>query len=123
MSKLFSSLKPWEMPQISAMNRLPMNSLPLPFPTEQQALEDAVNGPELRDLSENPYYQSLDGTWDFRWYESPMQVEDQAVAQKENLIWNPILVPGSWSVQGYEQTPLYECHHAICQYSAFCPRA
>ncbi|MFA6784115.1 MAG: glycoside hydrolase family 2 TIM barrel-domain containing protein [Sphaerochaeta sp.] len=103
MSKLFTSLKPWEMPQVSSVNRLPMHSLSLPFPTEQQAWSDAVLGPELRDLTENTYYQCLDGTWNFRWYESPLHVEDQVVAQKENLKWNPILVPGSWSVQGYDK--------------------
>ncbi len=103
MKQLFTNYTPWQMPEITGMNRLPMNSLPLAFPTERQAKEDALAGPEGRDLSDNPYYLSLDGEWDFLFYNNPLEVEASVVTDRATALWKPILVPGSWSVQGYDK--------------------
>lgn len=103
MKRLYTTYSPWQMPEITGMNRLPMNSLPLAFPTEQQAKDDALRGPEGRDLSQNPSYLSLDGEWDFALYDSPVEVEASAVTDEATALWKPILVPGAWSVQGYDK--------------------
>ena len=103
MKRLFTNYTPWQMPEITGMNRLPMNSLPLAFPTEQQAKEDALSGPEGRDLSQNSYYLSLDGQWDFLLYANPLEVEASVVTDLALQSWKPIQVPGSWSVQGYDK--------------------
>ncbi|HKL59353.1 MAG TPA: glycoside hydrolase family 2 TIM barrel-domain containing protein [Sphaerochaeta sp.] len=103
MKRLFSDYTPWQMPELTGMNRLPMDSLPLAFPTEQQAKEDAMAGPEGRDLELNPYYFNLDGEWDFLLYDNPLEVEASVVTDTTLRSWSPIQVPGAWSVQGYDK--------------------
>lgn len=103
MKRLFTNYTPWQMPEITGMNRLPMDSLPLAFPSEQQAKEDVLAGPEGRDLTTNPYYLSLDGEWDFLLYNNPLEVEASVVTDGTTASWKPILVPGAWSVQGYDK--------------------
>ena len=71
MSSLFLSHAIWQHPQVTSLNRLPMTSLPLFFPTLEEALSDALGGPEKRDLSDHPYHKSLKGTWDFILYDNP----------------------------------------------------
>ncbi len=101
MKNLFPNSIPWQMPEVTGMNRLPMSSLPLAFPTELQAKDDALSGPEGRDLSGNPYCLSLDGEWNFLLYDNPLHVEANVVTDESELPWKPILVPGAWSVQGF----------------------
>ena len=103
MKQLFTTHTPWQMPEITGMNRLAMTSLPLAFPTEQQAKEDALAGPEGRDLSRNPYMLSLDGEWDFLLYDNPLEVEASVVTDASVALWKPILVPSAWSIQGYDK--------------------
>ncbi|NCC64852.1 MAG: hypothetical protein EOM15_09380, partial [Spirochaetia bacterium] len=100
MKSLFLHRRVWEQSRISSVNRLPISALPLQFPTFEQAKSDAKNGPEQRDLSENPYYMSLDGDWRFCLFNNPLEVDDSIFA-KQN--WQRILVPGSWSVQGFDK--------------------
>lgn len=103
MKRLYTTFSPWQMPEITGLNRLPMRSLPLAFPTEQQAMEDALRGPEGRDLSQNPSYLSLDGEWDFALYANPLEVDASAVTREATTLVRPVLVPGSWSLQGYDK--------------------
>lgn len=103
MSTLFLSHRAWEQPSITSMNRLQMHSLPKAFPKREAALDHAVKGPEQWDASSNPLYRCLDGTWSFRFYDSPLSVEEQVLDEHSELVWNEILVPGSWSVQGYDK--------------------
>ena len=103
MKQLFTNYTPWQMPEVTGMNRLNMDSLPLAFPSEQQAKEDALAGAEGRDLSDNPYFLSLDGEWDFLLYNNPLEVEASVVTEGATASWKPILVPGAWSVQGYDK--------------------
>ena len=103
MSNLFLQHRLWQQPRVSDTNRLAMHSLPPAFPTCKEALEDAIKGPEHRDLSGNPYHLCLDGEWSFRYYENPLAVGEDILDSGAQTGWAPMLVPGSWSVQGYDK--------------------
>ena len=103
MSSLFLSHAIWQHPQVTSLNRLPMTSLPLFFPTLEEALSDALGGPEKRDLSDHPYHKSLKGTWDFILYDNPLSVDERVLDEKNSLSWKPVIVPGSWSIQGFDK--------------------
>ena len=103
MSNLFLQHRLWQRPSVSETNRLAMHSLPPAFPTCEAALEDAIRGPEHRDLSGNPYYLCLDGVWSFRYFENPLAVGEDILDSTIQAGWAPIVVPGSWSVQGYDK--------------------
>ncbi len=49
----------------TSLNRLPMTSLPLFFPTLEEALSDALGGLESEILQIIPIIRALKGTWDF----------------------------------------------------------
>ncbi|WP_320127586.1 glycoside hydrolase family 2 TIM barrel-domain containing protein [uncultured Sphaerochaeta sp.] len=103
MKKVFSSIRPWELPEITGMNRLPMDAFSLPFASAQKAYIDAVTGPVGRTWEENPNYCCLDGTWDFQLYDSPLAIEESVLGSERLGKWFSILVPGSWSVQGFDK--------------------
>ncbi|SMP45937.1 beta-galactosidase [Sphaerochaeta associata] len=103
MATLFLHHRAWQQPRINSVNRLEMHSLPMAFPTQEEALDHARKGPEHWDAQSNPRYRCLDGTWSFRYYDSPLSVEEQVLDENAGLAWKPILVPGSWSVQGYDK--------------------
>lgn len=102
----------WENPAIQGINRLPMRSPLLPFPSREAALADALAGPEFRVREDNPFHLSLDGTWSFRLLKHPD--EDRPDAPGEDLPpwtavsynaagWSAIRVPGAWSLQGWDK--------------------
>jgi beta-galactosidase len=99
----------WEDPAVQEINRLPMRSPLLPFPSVGEALRDAVAGPEYREPGENPWYLDLDGQWQFRLLPNPL--EDGGPADPfagppwagpgaGAGSWAAIQVPGAWSRQG-----------------------
>lgn len=103
MNKLFLHNRAWEKPEATSFGRLPMHSMGVAFETHSQALSDTLGGPEARDLSQNQKYLSLDGMWDFRFYDNPLAVEDAILDPSYTLHWSPILVPLSWTVQGFDK--------------------
>ncbi|HRA66379.1 MAG TPA: glycoside hydrolase family 2 TIM barrel-domain containing protein, partial [Caldilinea sp.] len=80
----------WKLPQLTSLNRLPPRATLIPFPSA----EDARQAP--REAS--PWFQLLNGVWDFKIFGRPEQVTQAAV---EHGDWSPITVPGNWTVQGY----------------------
>ena len=83
----------WEMPEIVAMNRLPMH-VPL---TAYPSVEDARAG------EASPWRMSLDGTWRFRLVDSPVAAPaDFAAADYDDSSWSDIRVPGTWVRQGWD---------------------
>lgn len=103
MDTLFLHHKAWQQPSVTSVNRLPINSLPPSFSTVEDALHWAKEGPEGWDQGESPYQVRLNGTWSFRYYETPLQVEGEVVKKDCNLDFDPIRVPGAWSVQGWDK--------------------
>ena len=63
----------WENPEIQEINRLPMNSPLQPFVTVEDALADAIAGPEFRSADKNLFYLGLDtpGIWENAVVSSP----------------------------------------------------
>ncbi len=85
-----AGLPTWEMPQLTSLNRLPPRATLLPFPSAADALQ--------KPREESPWFQLLNGVWDFKIFGRPEQVTPAAV---EHGAWSPIAVPGNWTVQGY----------------------
>jgi len=80
----------WEMPQLPSLNKLPPRALTVPFASLEQAL--AMN----REAS--PWYQTLNGNWDFKILPQPEAATPQAIREGA---WHAIAVPGSWTMQGF----------------------
>ena len=103
----------WEDPAIQEINRLPMRGPLLPFPSVEEALQDAVAGPEYREPGKNPWYLDLDGRWQFRLLPNPLEdaapdvpatnpfaAPPWAHPGADTASWAVIQVPGTWSRQG-----------------------
>ena len=112
----------WENPEIQEINRLPIRSPLMPFGSAEEALSDAIAGPEYRKPESNPFYQSLDGEWKFRLLGNPLEDlppggdnnapgsgrEGEGLALWVNpgfdaSSWAPIRVPGTWTRQGFDK--------------------
>ena len=86
----------WGNPEIQEINRLPIRSQLMPFASPEEALFDVVAGPEYRRPESNPFYLSLDGEWQFRLLENPLEEPPPF----DSGPWAAIKVPGTWSRQG-----------------------
>jgi len=121
--------RPWEQPELTAHNRLPMRSPLFPFPSEEAAQIDARLGPLGRAShpailpEKTPWVLSLDGPWSFYLAPNPdsaLTLLQQAgfstallsgaevfTAEKpmagETIPWTTIQVPGTWSCQGFDK--------------------
>jgi beta-galactosidase len=95
----------WEKPEIQELNRLPMRSPNLPFPSVESALADCIAGPEYRNAPENPFFLSLDGVWSFRLLDNPLDDQDRnrGIGEFKTGMWKNIAVPGTWTLQGYDK--------------------
>ncbi|MGB9750892.1 glycoside hydrolase family 2 TIM barrel-domain containing protein [Roseiflexus castenholzii] len=89
-----AGMKTWEMPELTALNTLPPHALTVPFPADADMSVDP---------SASPWYQSLNGVWEFRLLPRPDAVTAAALAAGD---WRPIRVPGNWTMQGFG-TPHY----------------
>jgi beta-galactosidase len=122
----------WENPAIQEINRLPMRSPLMPFPTLQESLTDCIAGPEFREPEKNRFYKSLDGPWQFKLLDNPWDdlqpggapgagaggsgALPEAVSGNlppvlpfwvspdfKTTDWPSIRVPGTWTRQGYDK--------------------
>ncbi len=109
MTDLFHSGAPWETPELTSENRLPIRSPLYPFPTEEAARADAAAGPRGRSareggLPDSPWVQSLGGDWRFTLAANPSSVpQGWETAGFNDGEWGTITIPGSWSLQGYDK--------------------
>ena len=88
--------RPWEQPELTHLNRLPMRATCLPFETEATA--------RTRDVGRSPWVKSLNGRWDFKLFKRPEAVPDSALRDADpGAGWNRIEVPGNWTMQGYDK--------------------
>ena len=88
------SLKSWMAPECVSINRVPMRATIYPFPSAQTA--------RSVDREKTPWFQLLNGQWQFKAVERPENValNDMAVdCDRSN--WDSVEVPGNWTLQGY----------------------
>ncbi|MCF0197874.1 MAG: discoidin domain-containing protein [Bacteroidaceae bacterium] len=86
----------WQSPERLSLNKLQPRSNVFHFATRAEALAVLP--------TRSPYYQSLDGTWKFRWVASP-QERDSTFHRRgfDASAWDDIQVPGCWNVQGLQK--------------------
>ena len=91
----------WQDPNIYEVNREPMRSSFILYPT----LEEAKAGSCYHS---SPLYRSIEGLWNFAWFEhrnTPRPADFYAV-NFDDSSWGKMPVPGLWEMNGYGQ-PVY----------------
>src|SRR4051794_21144241 len=86
---LIGGQKSWQTPELTAVNTLPPHALTIPFP---------ASGVPEADPSRSPWFQSLNGLWDFKLLPRPEAATSEAAAADG---WAPLAVPGNWTMQGF----------------------
>ncbi|MGA1531071.1 MAG: glycoside hydrolase family 2 TIM barrel-domain containing protein, partial [Kiritimatiellia bacterium] len=82
----------WEMPELTHINRLPMHSGLLPFPSA----ELAASG----DRKMSPWFRSLNGAWKFMLFrEADEAGPDTWQPGFDDAAWGTMPVPGCWTMQ------------------------
>lgn len=82
-----SSRHTYEMPELPSINTLPPRATLIPF--------DSPDSAKSCDRSRSPWWQSLDGTWEFSLFPNPSAVP---VNIASHTSWSPITVPGNWTM-------------------------
>ena len=82
----------WQNPEMLSLNKLQPRAHIFPFADAEAARHVLPEG--------SKYFQSLDGTWKFRWSATPEQRPNGfADAAYDVSNWDDIAVPGCWNVQ------------------------
>lgn len=89
-------LRWWEDPAVTSLNRLPMGATSIAQPNAERALIEQTS----------PWRKSLDGTWQFRLFDS-VEASDKALRSKHISKSHPITVPGVWTRQNVGDEPIY----------------
>lgn len=84
----------WELPELTALNRLPARAYSFPFPDADKA--DPLHPAKSR------WVQSLDGDWCFDYFERPEAVPADLLSTPPATPPN-IRVPGNWTLQGWDK--------------------
>ncbi|MDR0932951.1 MAG: DUF4981 domain-containing protein, partial [Victivallales bacterium] len=98
--KLFDckSIRLWENPLCTSVNRLSSRSTLFPFATEKEAKTDSF------EPFDCPRIMNLNGTWKFQYLSRPEEVKEQFTSEQcADSQWDDIVVPGNWTVQGYDK--------------------
>ena len=82
--------KTWMIPQLTAFNKLPAHASFTPYSTPEEAL--------FMDRESSPWFQSLNGIWDFKILSKPEKVSPESIAKDP---WHSVQVPGNWTMQGF----------------------
>jgi beta-galactosidase len=98
-SPLLADVPDWENEQVLHINTEPPRSVFVPFPSVASALND--------DLTNSPYYLSLDGPWKFNWVPRPeLRPTNFFETTFDDSAWTNIEVPCNWEMKGFG-TPIY----------------
>ncbi|HEY3762556.1 MAG TPA: glycoside hydrolase family 2 TIM barrel-domain containing protein [Verrucomicrobiae bacterium] len=96
---LFADAPDWENEQVLHINTEPPRSIFVPFPSVAAAL----NG----DLTNSPYYLSLNGPWKFDWVPRPeLRPTNFFDTNFDDSSWTNIAVPSNWEMKGFG-APIY----------------
>lgn len=89
----------WENPEIFQINREPARATFLPYDKTSDVIAD--------DYSKSPWYESLNGEWNFKWSAKPADRPSDFYQTGYDISkWNKIDVPSNWELKGYG-TPIY----------------
>ena len=94
----FHSKPDWENNDVFAINREQAHTRWGAYETEEQAIEG--------NYGSSSYMKNLNGTWQFRAYENPDEVDDFYLPAYNAENFSPIIVPGNWETQGFDK-PIY----------------
>ncbi|NGM71133.1 DUF4981 domain-containing protein [Natronolimnobius sp. AArcel1] len=95
-----------ENPERLTENTEPVRAPTIPYDSVDAALDANEHLTELEARwDHSPYFERLDGEWDFCWAERPADVP-AALATDE---WDTIPVPSVWQLHGYDR-PIYRNH-------------
>ncbi|MDO4172794.1 MAG: glycoside hydrolase family 2, partial [Prevotellaceae bacterium] len=95
----------WDDPKVTSVNRELAHCVPIPMASAAN-----VTG---NDMTQSPYYQSLDGKWKFLWVEEPSKaLTSYCEKDIDESMWSDIDVPSSWQIYGLHNNkkwdkPLY----------------
>jgi len=94
------TLKPWETPELTGLNRLQARATLYPFDTIETALS--------MDRELSPWFTSLNGNWKFKLFDKPEDI-DTVLFKKDfdDSNWSDIVVPGTWTMQDKGDNPQY----------------
>jgi len=84
----------WQNPAVFARNQEPRHIPFVPYTNISDALKD--------DWNASPFYQSLNGTWNFKWFANPDEVPEN-IHDERAVSWfrNTIQVPSCWQMEGF----------------------
>ena len=91
-------LKSWQSPETLSFNRLPARATLYPYPTAALARKN--------ERSASPWWQSLDGEWDFKLVAKPEDVPADFVQPNYKASgdgWAKLPVPSNWTMHGYDR--------------------
>jgi len=89
----------WENPQIIGRNKEAPHCTSIPYANYDQAVKDK--------MQESPFYQSLNGKWNFYWSATPDSRPHDFFKENFDVSkWDKINVPGNWQTQDYG-IPIY----------------
>lgn len=101
-----AALREWQDVSITGVNRMPMRASA--FAYETQALAEG------RKKEQSAYFQSLNGTWKFRWVENPsLRPADFYKDSFDVSGWDDFQVPANWEFNNTGKTygyPIYVNH-------------
>ncbi len=92
----------WQTPELTSINRLPMHTGTLPYPSRDAAIRG--------DRASSPWYLSLNGEWEFQWFASVAAADDALFGTGDDAgsgRRRTIAVPGHWTLQGCPDGPIY----------------
>lgn len=97
--RVYQKTPDWENPYVIGIDKEAPRATFIPYADEATA---TVNNRE-----DSPYFQSLNGDWNFKWVASSQLRPIDFYREKYNVEgWNKIKVPGNWETQGFG-TPIY----------------
>ncbi len=83
----------WDNPLTTSVNRETAHTLAIPVTSDAAVAQN--------DMTQSPWYQSLNGVWKFQWVGVPTNAKDDWCAKDFNdTSWTDIDVPSSWQVWG-----------------------
>ncbi|MFD0714411.1 glycoside hydrolase family 2 TIM barrel-domain containing protein [Paenibacillus sp. GCM10027626] len=88
--------KYWQNPNMLQINRQAARAAYIPYADQASA--------RANKRGQSPFYETLNGSWKFRYYASVNQVQDGFYKENTDVSdWDSLLVPSCWQINGYDQ--------------------